>query len=91
MIKIHKFKSGGGSQVPQKILNFLVYFLSCQIGMTTYINEKLLMLSIRHSTVYTSNFRSISRKLMKEFFTIFRKASKWLKCVGEIITFKDSD
>ena len=28
---------------------------------------------------------------MKEFFPIFRKASKWLKCVAEIIAFKDSD
>ena len=29
--------------------------------------------------VYTTNFRSISRELIKEFFPIFRKASKWLK------------
>ena len=91
MSKFHKFKSGGGSQVPQKLLNFLVYFLSCQKGMTTYINEKLLMPSIKRSTVYTTNFRSISGELMKEFFPIFRKATKWLKCVAEIIASKDSD
>ena len=53
---------------------------------------KLLKPSIRHSTVYTKRIRSIGGE-MKEiyFFSIWRKASKWPKCVAEIIAFKDSD
>ena len=53
---------------------------------------KLLKPSIRHSTVNTKKIRSIGRE-MKEimFFSIWRKASKWLKCVAEIIAFIDPD
>ena len=39
MRKIQKFKSGGGLQVRQKILNLLLFFLNCQKGMTTLIYQ----------------------------------------------------
>ena len=39
MRKIQIFKSGGGLQVPQKILDLLLIFLNCQKGMTTLIYQ----------------------------------------------------
>ena len=39
MRKNQKFKSGGGLQVLQKILNLLLFFLNCQKGMTTFIYQ----------------------------------------------------
>ena len=39
MRKIQIFKSGGGLQVPQKILDLLLFFLNCQKGMTTLIYQ----------------------------------------------------
>ena len=39
MRKIQLFKSGGGPQVPQKILDLLIFFFNCQKGMTTLIYQ----------------------------------------------------
>ena len=39
MRKIEMFKSGGGLQVPQKILDLLLLFLNCQKAMTTLIYQ----------------------------------------------------
>ena len=39
MRKIQIFKSGGGLQVPPKILDLLLFFLNCQKSMTTLINQ----------------------------------------------------
>ena len=44
------------------------------------------------STVYTKKNRVNQwRNEGNFFFSIWRKASKWPKCVAEIIAFKDSD
>ena len=39
MRKNQKFKSGGGLQVSQNILNLLLFFFNCQKGMTTLIYQ----------------------------------------------------
>ena len=39
MKKIQKFKLGGGLQVPQKNIKFVIIFLNCQKGMTTLIYQ----------------------------------------------------
>ena len=71
MRKIQIFKSGGGLQVPQKILDLLLFFLNCQKGMTTLIYQcenylsppldtplyiQKKMLSSLVSTVYANDF-----------------------------------